>query len=117
MSAASMTSFSPQELQAAYEVFHSPNYLRHNARRLEHLASLGLDLHGRSVLELGAGIGDHTTFFLDRDCSVVSVEPRPENCHLFRQVMSAHRMFKYTKTERRILICCDIDSLDQRIQD
>src|SRR5262249_21359997 len=31
--------------------------------------------------------GDHTTFFVDRGCSIVSVEPRPENCRLFRSNM------------------------------
>jgi 16S rRNA A1518/A1519 N6-dimethyltransferase RsmA/KsgA/DIM1 with predicted DNA glycosylase/AP lyase activity len=46
--------------------FHSNHYLRMNQRRLEHLASLGLPLSGRTVLELGAGIGDLSTFFLDR---------------------------------------------------
>ena len=34
------------DAQAAIAVFRSPHYLRHNQRRLEHLASLGLDLHG-----------------------------------------------------------------------
>jgi 2-polyprenyl-3-methyl-5-hydroxy-6-metoxy-1,4-benzoquinol methylase len=48
---------------------------------------LGLPIHGKTVLELGAGVGDHTTFFTDRGCRVVSVEPRPENCELFRHAM------------------------------
>jgi SAM-dependent methyltransferase len=64
--------------------FRTLHYLRHNARRQEHLATLGLDLAKRRVLELGAGVGDHTTFFLDRGCSVVAVEPRPENVAFFR---------------------------------
>jgi hypothetical protein len=50
-----------------------------NARRREHLAGLGLPIAGRDVLEVGAGIGDLTSFFLDRGCSVASIEPRPEN--------------------------------------
>lgn len=65
--------------------FRSLAYLRHNQRRQEHLASLGLALAGRRVLELGAGIGDHTTFFLDRGCDVVAVEGRPENCAFFEE--------------------------------
>jgi hypothetical protein len=62
--------------------FHGSHYLRHNQRRQEHLATLGLPLHGRTVLEVGAGIGDHTSFFLDRGCSVVTTEGRPENLQL-----------------------------------
>jgi len=59
--------------------FHSPNYLRHNARRLEHLASLMLPIGGKSVLEVGAGIGDHTSYFLDRECRVTITEARESN--------------------------------------
>jgi FkbM family methyltransferase len=59
--------------------FHSEHYLRHNQRRLEHLSSLGLPLHDREVLEVGAGIGDHTSFYLDRGCRVLSTDARPEN--------------------------------------
>src|ERR1035437_1167761 len=65
--------------------FHSPFYLRHNQRRLEHLASLRLHLREATVLEVGAGIGDHTSFFLDRDCEVTSIEGRPENAELLAQ--------------------------------
>jgi hypothetical protein len=65
--------------------FHSWHYLRHNQRRQEHLASLGLPLAQRSVIEFGAGIGDHTSFFLDRGCRVVVTEGRPENVRLIRQ--------------------------------
>ena len=63
-------------------VFHSHHYQRHNQRRLEHLSSLGLDIAGNSVLEVGAGIGDHTSFFLDRGCQVVSSEARPANLEI-----------------------------------
>ncbi|WP_410001706.1 class I SAM-dependent methyltransferase [Singulisphaera sp. GP187] len=59
--------------------FHSSGYLRHNARRLEHLASLLLPVGGKSVLEVGAGIGDHSNYFLDRDCQVTITEARDEN--------------------------------------
>lgn len=60
--------------------FRTLHYQRHNQRRQEHLASLGLPLHGRSVLEVGAGVGDHTSFFIDRGCKVTSIEARPELC-------------------------------------
>ncbi|MBW4550905.1 MAG: class I SAM-dependent methyltransferase [Aphanocapsa sp. GSE-SYN-MK-11-07L] len=70
--------------QVAIDFFQNHSYLRHNQRRQEHLASLGLDFAGASVLEVGAGIGDHTSFFLDRGCQVVSTEPRAENLAILR---------------------------------
>lgn len=87
--------------------FRSLHYLRHNQRRQEHLASLGLPLSGRRVLELGAGIGDHTTFFLDRGCDVVSVEGRPENCQFFEQ---AYRDSGYA-THRVRLEQADVETM------
>jgi 2-polyprenyl-3-methyl-5-hydroxy-6-metoxy-1,4-benzoquinol methylase len=76
---------SSTDAHAALTVFHAPFYIRHNQRRLEHLASLGLDLTDRSVLEPGAGVGDHTLFYLDRGCRVTAIEPRSENCEAFRR--------------------------------
>lgn len=64
--------------------FRSDHYLRHNARRLEHLASLGIALAGKTVLETGAGIGDHTHYFLDRSCSVTATDAREDNLAILR---------------------------------
>jgi SAM-dependent methyltransferase len=61
------------------ENFLSDWYQRHNKRRQEHLATLRLPIAGRSVLEVGAGIGDHTSYFLDRGCRVTATDARPEN--------------------------------------
>lgn len=66
------------------DAFFSYRYQRHNQRRLEHLASLGLHLSGLTVLEVGAGVGDHTSFFLDRGCKVVSSDSREENLQIIR---------------------------------
>jgi SAM-dependent methyltransferase len=103
-------------LVAAYREFKHPNYQRHNGRRLEHLASLGLDLRGKSVLELGAGIGDLSTFFLDRDCTLVSVEPRPENCQIFADTMTALAAGGYPRVGRSRLIQGDVESLDRFVE-
>lgn len=59
-------------------------YQRHNRRRQEHLASLDLPIPGKSVLELGAGIGDHTSFFLDRGCSVTLTDGREDNLEVMQ---------------------------------
>jgi SAM-dependent methyltransferase len=65
--------------------FLAPHYRRINARRLEHLVSLNLPIQNRTVLELGSGIGDLTTFFLDRGCTVTSIEGRAENIDVHKR--------------------------------
>ena len=60
-------------------------YQRHNQRRQEHLATLNLPIAGKTVLEIGAGIGDHTSFFTDRHCSVTSAEGRQELLDIFQK--------------------------------
>ena len=64
--------------------FHSHHYLQHTARRLEHLASLSIPIEHKAVLELGAGIGDHTGFFIERRCEVLATDSRAENLHLLQ---------------------------------
>jgi len=58
--------------------------IRLNQRRLEHLACLDLPLAGKSVLEVGAGIGNLTDFFVDRGCRVVTTEARDANLRCLR---------------------------------
>jgi predicted RNA methylase len=86
--------------------FHRDVYLRINARRLEHLASLELPLRERNVLEVGAGVGDLTSFFLDRGCTVITSEGRPENLAILRQ--------RYPSVDARLL---DLDKPDDRAFD
>lgn len=62
-----------------FSVFLAPNAHAINQARQSHLASLGLDLKGKRVLEVGAGIGLHTPFFLERGCSVTVTDGRAEN--------------------------------------
>lgn len=50
-----------------------------NSARQTHLASLGLDLTGKKVLEVGAGIGLHTPFFLERNCDITVTDGLPNN--------------------------------------
>lgn len=70
--------------------FHSDAYLRSTARRLEHLATLGLPLSGRSVLEVGAGIGDLSHFYIDRGCNVTITEVRPGNLKFLKRRYPDH---------------------------
>ena len=64
--------------------FHSNHTLRLTARMLEHLATLRLPLANRTVLEVGAGIGDYSTYFLDRGCQVTITDIREENLTYLR---------------------------------
>lgn len=65
--------------QSPFDVFLSADALAINHARQAHLASLGLPLEGKSVLEVGAGIGLHTQFFLDHSCAVVLTDGNSEN--------------------------------------
>ncbi len=94
------------------EAFRYGYYARHNSRRLEHVASLGLDLQQKSVLEVGAGVGDLTGFFLDRGCAVISVEPRPENCQAFGEFFKG---FEYPSSVQSAVVNCDVESVTENI--
>jgi len=58
--------------------FLSHNYQRINIARLKHLHGLKLGIENKKVIDLGAGIGDHTLFYLFRNCNVVPVEGRQD---------------------------------------
>ena len=92
--------------------FRSLGYLRHNQRRQEHLAALGLDLVDKTVLELGAGVGDHTTFFLDRGCTVTAVEPRLECCQF---LLESYKNAHYTAPVKLKLLNIDVESLPAHV--
>ena len=62
-----------------FEVFDTPAALEINRARQDHLASLGLDLAHKTVLEVGAGVGLHSGFFEKLGCTVISTDARPEN--------------------------------------
>ncbi|MDY0871872.1 class I SAM-dependent methyltransferase [Dongia rigui] len=96
---------------AQNRIFRNPSYKRHNSRRQEHLATLDLDVFARTVLELGAGVGDHTTFFLDRGCTVTSVEARADNCDMFAKIMTFVGENGYAAASRSRLIQADVTKL------
>ncbi len=65
--------------------FFSTPYQVHNRARLAHLESLRLPLANRRVLELGSGPGDHTGFYVQRGCAVVSVDARQDCLDVLKQ--------------------------------
>jgi SAM-dependent methyltransferase len=86
-----LEAFLPQlkELRLAAESpvqnFGSWDTVRINHRRLEHLATVGFRFDGVSVLEVGAGIGQLSTFFIDRGAHITITEGRPENLAILRE--------------------------------
>ena len=68
-----------------YNVFLSEEAKDINEARLRHLASLGLDIQGKRVLEVGAGIGLHTEFFEQLNCAVLCTDGRKENVKEIRR--------------------------------
>jgi hypothetical protein len=94
--------------------FRSLGYLRHNQRRQEHLAMLGLDLHDKTVLEVGAGVGDHTTFFIDRGCSVTAIEARVECCQF---LIESYKYSHYKSPIKLKLLNIDVESLPQHVNE
>lgn len=73
--------------------FRSDRYVRHNARRLEHLSSLRLLVSGKTVLDVGAGIGDHASYYIDRGCKVTITDGRPENIKNLQKRYPAEEIF------------------------
>ncbi|MGQ0456368.1 MAG: class I SAM-dependent methyltransferase [Hyphomicrobium sp.] len=69
--------------------FHNDEYLAINRARLAHLAfvveSMNLATRGLRVIEFGAGVGDHTPFWLERGCAVTITEPRDDNLAILRE--------------------------------
>lgn len=65
--------------------FDTPQALEINRARLDHLESLGLPLEGRSVLDVGCGVGHLAQFFVERRCLVTCVDGREENVQSLRQ--------------------------------
>jgi SAM-dependent methyltransferase len=68
------------------EVFDAPNALAINQARLDHLASLGLPLAGRRVIDVGCGVGHLARFFVQQSCDVTCVDGRPENIDRLREL-------------------------------
>jgi hypothetical protein len=52
-------------------------YGRINQRRIEHLASLQLDFDKKSLWEVSAGVGDLSSFFIDRNADLTVTDVRP----------------------------------------
>ncbi len=79
----------PRPEGGGVECFDTHAALEINHARLVHLASLDLPIDGRTVLEVGAGVGRLTAFLVDRSCVVVATEARAENVAELRRRLPA----------------------------
>src|SRR3989344_2089990 len=61
------------------QVFDEPIALNINKARLNHLSSLNLDLNGKSVIDIGCGVGHLAQFFVKSNCEVLCIDGRKEN--------------------------------------
>jgi SAM-dependent methyltransferase len=66
-----------------------------NLARMGHVDSLGLPVDGKSVLDVGSGVGHLAQFFVERGCRVVSVDGRAANIESLRS--------RYPGLEARVL--------------
>ena len=71
--------------QEELDPFECPEALELNRARLDHLEHLGLPLEGRSVLDVGCGVGHLAQFFVNRKCRVVCIDGREENIRRLRR--------------------------------
>jgi len=67
------------------ETFYRPDALDLNRARLEHLESLQLPIQGKSVLDVGCGVGHLAQFFVGKGCQVFCVDGREENISSLRE--------------------------------
>jgi FkbM family methyltransferase len=62
-----------------FAVFDAADARQINKARLDHVASLEIPFEGKSVLDVGCGVGHLSGFFAERGARVVCVDARPEN--------------------------------------
>ena len=65
-------------------VFDSPDAVKINEARMNHLDSLRLPLAGKTVLDVGCGVGHLAQYFVERKCRVTCVDGRGENIATLR---------------------------------
>jgi len=81
------------------ENFDTPESLALNKARMAHLDSLKLPCAGKSVLDVGSGVGHLAQFFIERGSDVLCLEGRQENVVRLK-VLYPHLQVKVFDVER-----------------
>ncbi len=68
------------------EAFDLPHYSRLTETQLRHLESLGLEIAGKSVIDVGCGIGRLSEFFDKKSCEVCCADGRASNIEQLKQL-------------------------------
>ena len=67
-------------------VFDQPKTVNLTTARLDHLDTLDLPLDGRRVLDVGAGVGHLSQYFVNRGCDVTCTDGRQSNIDRLREL-------------------------------
>ena len=77
---------SRRKTQKRLEVFDSADAIAINRARMQHLTGLNLSIAGKSVLDVGCGVGHLSRFFVERNCPILCVDARLENLDRLQQL-------------------------------
>lgn len=80
-------------IETPYDDFQREDYLDINKRRFDHLDILNIDFSDKTILEVGAGIGDHTDNLLKYNPKFLYVtDVRDENILILREKFKANKI-------------------------